>query len=125
MFIVSVMFGLVPTLAELSARRGLARLHDSLGRPGMAAAAALPALTAVVDQHAAAVRDILAVGVDSSVTVAGVILLAGYARGLLDQARELGWRPQLPADWARADWLTVRLLAICSLAGRVETRPAS
>jgi hypothetical protein len=86
------MFGLIPALAEASARRRLADLHDQVGRPGMAAAAAVPALTAVVDQHAAAVRDILAVGVEGSLTVAGVVLLAGYARGLVDQARELGWR---------------------------------
>ncbi|HEX4702897.1 MAG TPA: DUF6401 family natural product biosynthesis protein [Pseudonocardiaceae bacterium] len=108
-----------PTWAESSSRRMLAQLHDQIGRPGIAAGATVPVLTAAIDQHAAAVRDILAVGVEGSAT--GAVLLAGYARGLLDQAREQGWRlrlPQEPAAWARADWLTTRLLAVRDLARR-------
>jgi hypothetical protein len=106
--------------AEFSARRTLAHLQDRIGRPGLAAAAGVPGLVAVVDQHAAAVRDILAYGVKPA---AGVVLLAGYARGLVDQARELGWHfgaPSRPEGWARADWVTTRLLAICELARRAE-----
>lgn len=111
--------------AELSARRTLAHLQDRIGSPGLAAAAGVPGLVAVVDQHAAAVRDILSYGVDleGTATAVGVVLLAGYARGLVDQARELGWRfgaPGPPEGWARADWVTTRLLAICDLARRVE-----
>ncbi|HWC84161.1 MAG TPA: DUF6401 family natural product biosynthesis protein [Pseudonocardiaceae bacterium] len=117
------MFGFVSAWTEASARGRLAQLQEQVGRPGMAAAAVLPALTAVVDQHAAAVRDILAVGVEGSAAVVGTILLAGYARGLLDQARELGWRLELPLEpvaWSRADWVTARLLAICDLARRAD-----
>jgi Family of unknown function (DUF6401) len=111
--------------AELSARRTLAHLQERIGIPGLAAAAGVPGLVAVIDQHAAAVRDILSYGVDleGPATAAGVVLLAGYARGLVDQARELGWRfgaPSLSEGWATADWVTTRLLAICDLAGRTE-----
>lgn len=106
---------MVPTWAESSSRRLLARLRDQLGRPGQLQ---LPGLTAAVDQHAAAVRDILSVGVRGSAS--GVVLLAGYARGLLDGARQQGWRPHEPEDWARADWLTTRLLAVCYLADSAD-----
>ena len=108
---------------EGSARATLAQLQERIGAPGLAAAAALPGLVAVIDQHAAAVRDILSFGVDGG-AVAGVVLLAGYAKGLLDQARDLGWRPELPTTWADADWLTTRLVAICDLARRADSFPA-
>jgi hypothetical protein len=101
--------------AEFTARRTLAGLHEQVGA-GLLAAAAVPGLTAAIDQHSAAVRDIVTMGVEGSAAVAGVVLLAGYARGLIDQAKELGWRFSSPADWADADWFTSRLLAICSLA---------
>ncbi|TNC28642.1 DUF6401 family natural product biosynthesis protein [Amycolatopsis alkalitolerans] len=109
----------VARLAESSARRRLDHLHEQLGA-GLLAAATVPGLMAVIDQHAAAVRDIVTVGVEGSGAVAGVVLLAGYATGLLDQAREHGWTFSSPADWAHADWFTSRLLAICTLAKRID-----
>ena len=111
------MFGDVHGWVEASARRTLAQLHERIGAPGLAAAAAVPGLLAAVDQHAAAVRDILAVGVEGS--AGGVVLLAGYARGLLAQGSEMGWRVGVPAGltgWSEADWLTARLVAVCELA---------
>jgi hypothetical protein len=105
--------------AEFSARRTLERLHEQLG-PGLLAAAAVPGLLAAIDQHSAAVRDIVTLGVDGSAAVAGVVLLAGYASGLVDQAKELGWRFTSPADWTTADWFTARLLAVCALAKRFD-----
>ncbi|HJP76067.1 MAG TPA: DUF6401 family natural product biosynthesis protein [Pseudonocardiaceae bacterium] len=113
--------GFASAFAEFSARRALSQLHDQLGHAGLAAAAAIPGLGAAVDQHAAAVRDIVDVGVEDSATVAGVVVLAGYARGMLDKAKELGWRVTAPghlADWTRTDWLTARLVAVCALANR-------
>lgn len=104
---------------ERSARRALNRLHEQVGTAGLAAAAAIPALGAAVDQHAAAVRDILTAGVEPGVAVAGTVLLAGYAQGVLDHLRETGAPVQAPAEsagWLRADWASVRLLAVCSLA---------
>lgn len=105
--------------AEFSARRTLERLHQQLG-PGLLAAAAVPGLMAAVDQHSAAVRDIVTLGVEGSAAVAGVVLLAGYASGVIDQAKEQGWRFSSPADWAAADWFTSRLLAVCALAKRFD-----
>jgi hypothetical protein len=103
---------------ERSSHQSLTRLLGEVGVAGMAAASALPGLSAVVDQHAAAVRDILTAGVEGSTSVAGVVLLASYARGLLEQARAQGWRLVMPSGegWAAADWITVRLVAVWSLA---------
>jgi Family of unknown function (DUF6401) len=103
---------------ERSAHRMLDRLQDQVGA-GLVAATVVPGLAAVVDQHAAAVRDILTLGVESGVAVAGSVLLAGYAQGVLDHVRERGGQLQVPADtagWMRADWIHVRLVAVCALA---------
>jgi hypothetical protein len=104
---------------EYSAHRTLDRLHEQLGG-GLLVAATVPGLTAAIDQHSASVRDIVTYGVEGSAAVTGVVLLAGYASGLLDQAKELGWRFTMPADWAHADWFTARLLAVCALAKRFD-----
>jgi len=104
---------------ERSARRVLDRLHEQIGTAGLVAAAAIPGLGASVDQHAAAVRDILTAGVESGAAVAGTVLLAGYAEGVLDHLRESGMSLRVPDDksgWLRADWASMRLLAVCSLA---------
>ena len=103
--------------AEHRAQRWLAGLMDQVGTAGLAAAATLPALLAAVDQHAAGVRDILLLGVEGSAAAAAAVLLAGYAKGLLDQAGTDGHRLRAAVGvcWHRADWLTVRVLAICAL----------
>ena len=103
--------------AEHRAQRWLAGLMDQVGSAGLAAAATLPALLAAVDQHAAGVRDILLLGVEGSAAAAAAVLLAGYAKGLLDQAGTDGHRLRAVVGecWHRADWLTVRVLAICAL----------
>ncbi|WIV61783.1 DUF6401 family natural product biosynthesis protein [Amycolatopsis nalaikhensis] len=87
----------------------LEALADQVGRP------AVPGLTAEVDQHAAAVRDILVLGVEASATVAAAVLLAAYARGLLDQVREETGRPWAPVPGGTG-WVQLRLLAVCQLA---------
>jgi hypothetical protein len=103
--------------AEHHAQRFIARLMDQVGAAGLAAAASVPALLAAVDQHAAGVRDILLLGVEGSAAAAGAVLLAGYAKGLLDEAGTDGGRLRAAAEecWHRADWLTVRVLAVCAL----------
>jgi hypothetical protein len=103
--------------AERHAQRWLAGLMDQVGAAGLAAAAAVPPLLAAVDQHAAGVRDILLFGVEGSAAVVGAVLLAGYAKGLLDQAGTDGHRLRAAVGegWHRADWLTVRVLAVCAL----------
>ena len=107
---------------ERSARRTLDRLHEQLGTAGLVAAATVPGLAAVVDQHAAAVRDILTTGVEAAGAVAGAVLLAGYAKGIQDHLRERGLALPIPAtdaEWRTATWFHVRLLAVCSLARNV------
>jgi hypothetical protein len=102
---------------------------------GLAAAAATPALLATLDQHSAAVRDALLVDTAQDpvaamealvLGAAGLIMapplahLAAYLRGVLDQARANGWRPPeepYAHDWAScADWVSLRITAICALA---------
>lgn len=109
------MFSLSPALLEISARRHLRQLNIEYGDPAAAAAAVLPGVLAQLDQHAAAVRDILAFGVEDSADIPVAILLAGYVRGLLDQAAERadGFSAVAPLTWHDADWLQYRLAAVC------------
>lgn len=115
------------TYSDVAARadRWLSRLMDQLGVAGLTAAAVAPGLLAMVDQHAAAVRDILLLGVEGSAVTAGAVLLAGYARGLLD-GHGLDLRAvRAPArdGWGAADWVTLRLLAVCALSSRADAWP--
>jgi hypothetical protein len=111
------MSGLFSAAADVAAARNarvaLLTLMDSVGDTGLAVAGAAPGLLATVDQHAAAVRDSLR-GDLRPLTEVG---LAGYAHGIREAAQEHGWRePADPVDWTRADWVQIRLLAICALA---------
>jgi len=56
--------GVVDTLTEWRAQRWLTALAAPFGTEGLRVAAAVPQLGAAVDQHAAAVRDLLRHGVD-------------------------------------------------------------
>jgi hypothetical protein len=98
----------------VAARATLTELADRIGAAGLAAAARLPGLLAAVDQHAAALRDLLTDGT----RVPSPIALAGYVEGLLETAIHLGWQRPGPADvdWSRAHWVLVRKLAVCQLA---------
>ncbi|WP_327110074.1 DUF6401 family natural product biosynthesis protein [Nocardia sp. NBC_01730] len=124
------MFLIGPALLEVSAHRILHRLHETHGAPALAAAAEIPVLSAALDQHAAAVRDILRHGVPGASKVPSAVLLAGYARGLLDQVRETnaaerdiddpsgaptmrGNAPRNLFGWAEADWAQLRLAGVC------------
>ncbi|MBF6171187.1 DUF6401 family natural product biosynthesis protein [Nocardia blacklockiae] len=111
------MFLLGSALLEVSARKTLNRLHKTHGVPALAAARELPAVSAALDQHAAAVRDILDLGVRDAANAPAGVLLAGYARGLLEHSGRPG--PRAPYDligWAQAEWLPLRLAAVCMLA---------
>jgi Family of unknown function (DUF6401) len=97
-----------------AARATLSDLTDRVGVPGVEAAAALPGLLAELDQHGAALRDLLG----EPGRGPSPISLAGYAEGLRDMAGDLGWQIPRPdqVDWARAPWVLVRLVAVCQLA---------
>ncbi|MTE15355.1 DUF6401 family natural product biosynthesis protein [Nocardia aurantiaca] len=104
-------------LLVVSARKTLNRLQRTHGAPAAEAAAVFPGVSAAIDQHAAAVRDILDLGVENSSLVPTSVLLAGYARGILEDLREAeAILPRSPLDWQDADWLHLRLAAICALA---------
>ena len=111
--------GLVDAWMEWAARRYLRRLGEQVGAAGLAVATGVPGVMAAVDQHSAAVRDIVTQGAAGPPAEATAVLLAGYARGVLDHARRKGWRLQVPMAldaWCRADWMTMRLVSVCSLA---------
>ncbi len=106
-----------PTAVD-STRSTLVALTNAVGLDGLAAATRLPGLLAAIDQHAAAVRDSLH-GDRRPLTAA---TLAGYAEGIRSVAQEHGWQPPVdPIDWPEADWVLVRLLAVCALTAGLDT----
>jgi hypothetical protein len=115
--------GLVDNLTEWRARRWLTTLSTRLGTDGLAVAAVVPGLGAAVDQHMAAVRDGVLAGYACSPR-AERVLLADHGRGLLARTdvsmRQL--RDEAAGRWKQADWLTLRLLAVCALARSCPAR---
>ncbi len=111
--------GAAARAALRSAHASLDELTATVGVSGLAALAASPALVAVVDQHAAGVRDSLSA--DSRPLTA--VILAAYAEGVRDAAFKHGWTaPEGEIDWTGNDWVLRRLLAVCTLA---RTLPAA
>ena len=84
---------------------------ECLGRAGMAAMRALPALHAAVDQHVAHIR---AAVTDSHGRVHPAAL-AAYADGVADTVTARGWSAR-ETSWERPTWPSVHLLAVCVLA---------
>ena len=110
--------GAAARAALRSAHASLDELTATVGVSGLAALATSPALVAVVDQHAAGIRDSLAA--DSRPLTA--VILAAYAEGVRDAAFTHGWRPPAgPIDWSANDWVLRRLLAVCALAQTLPT----
>lgn len=106
----SVLASLMDTSVNRSAAAQLRRLWSDIGVPGLAAAAGDPALSAVLDQHSATVRDALSI---CGVGGIGVAALAGYAKGVLEVA---GAPASSEVDWSRPGWRELRLTAVCALA---------
>jgi hypothetical protein len=97
----------------------LDELMARVGVDGLAAAFADPGLLALVDQHAAAVRDALT----EAERETDAESLAAYARSIVAGTRragralpEPGEAPQRPADWMSTDWHLLRLVALCMIA---------
>ena len=116
--------GFVNALTEWRAQRWLVTFGNRLGTDGLLVAAAVPGLAAALDQHAAAVRDIVAQAGRTDATLTERVLLAGYARSLLDRfdvsVRQV--RRHATGRWTRADWLALRLLAVCALSRSLPDR---
>jgi hypothetical protein len=109
----SLFGGAAARAALQSAHACLVELHASVGAEGLAVAAASPGLLAIVDQHAAGIRDSLSADVRPMTAV----LLAAYAEGVRDAAFTHGWQPPAGAfDWSEDDWVMRRLLAVCAIA---------
>ncbi|WP_433292845.1 DUF6401 family natural product biosynthesis protein [Actinoplanes sp. CA-030573] len=90
-----------------------------VGVDGLCAAFADPGLLALVDQHAAAVRDAMG-DAEREVDAEG---LAAYAKSIVFAARRggralpaPGEAPMRSADWMAAEWHLLRLLGVCALA---------
>lgn len=98
---------------ERQARQELGELTHHLHRAGLSIGSLPPGLLADLDQHAAAIRDILRF----SGRRVGLIELAAYARGAQDAASENGWCLPSPDNSVPAwDWVDLRLAAVCLLA---------
>src|SRR4051812_9563488 len=98
------------TLDEMMARVGV---------DGIVAALADPAVLALIDQHAAGVRDALA-NAEQELDADG---LASYARSITAGARRMGrslpapgTAPAHTAEWLAAEWHVLRLVAVCRIA---------
>jgi hypothetical protein len=89
------------------------QLMVEIGEAGIAEMDRDPGLAAAVDQHAAAVRDVIAGAGDA--LVPSVVL--DYLHGFTDAAVERGWWPTGDSDWE-----TVRVIAVCSILRRLAAR---
>ena len=104
--------GVAARSATKSARSELSDLMATIGSSGLVAAAALPGLQTAVDQHAPAVRDSLL----GDLQPMSAVSLAAYAAGVREAGAGHGWQPPLdPIVWPQADWIMLRLLAVCAL----------
>jgi len=101
-----------------SARSLLDDLMARVGVDGLVATMTEPALLAVVDQHAAAVREALR----AAGRPVDAVSLAGYARSMLSVLDRMGRELPDPAevDWCRADAVVLRLVAVCALADAAD-----
>ncbi|MEV5712069.1 DUF6401 family natural product biosynthesis protein [Actinoallomurus sp. NPDC052274] len=93
-------------MSEDVAREVVRQMIDEVGEEGIAAMKRMPGLAAAVDQHAAAIRDLVAeAGQELTPRV-----LREYLENFTDAAIERGWWPAEEFDWE-----TVRVVAVCSL----------
>jgi hypothetical protein len=89
------------------------QLIVEIGEAGIAEMGRDSGLAAAVDQHAAAVRDVIAASGDELVPS----VLLDYLHGFTDAAIERGWWPT--GDF---DWETVRVVAVCWAMQELDAR---
>ncbi len=99
------------------ARTSLDELMAWVGVDGLVAALRTPGLLAEIDQHTTAVRAAIA----GAGCPLDALSLSRYARSIMAAAARSG--QVLPegsdADWTRAGWYLVRLVAVCAVADEV------
>ncbi|MEV1288939.1 DUF6401 family natural product biosynthesis protein [Micromonospora sp. NPDC049679] len=107
-----------PTRTTTDAARVLDDVMARVGVDGLTTALIHPVLMALVDQHAAEVRESLRCA-DRPVDHVG---LAAYARSIMAAAERMGRHLPEPGeadlsclDWLRAPWPLLRLVGICAL----------
>src|SRR3569833_991086 len=84
---VSIVFSNLEAVRRTAARTTLSGLMMWLGEPGLDVAGASPALLAVLDQHAAQLRDSLGDSADGP----NIVAHAGYATDNQDALIDAGW----------------------------------
>lgn len=84
----------------------LLQLIAEIGETGIAEMHRDPGLAAAVDQHTAAVRDVIQTSGNQPLAE----VLHDYVQGFAEAAIERGWWPD-----GGFDWETVRVIAVCSL----------
>jgi Family of unknown function (DUF6401) len=105
--------------ADAPARALLDEMMARVGVDGLVAAHADAGLLALVDQHAAAVRDSL----EAAGREVGAEGLAAYAKSIMAAAHRMG-RPvpepgrayESGTAWLAAEWHLLRLVAVCLIA---------
>jgi hypothetical protein len=101
-------------IADTDGCRYLDQVMAMVGVDGLVEALRNSGLLAVIDQHAAAVRD----SVEAADREVGPAALAGYARSVLAVQERHGLPVPDPdsIDWKKPSWTVLRLVAVCSLA---------
>ena len=89
-------------------------LVRDIGEAGIAEMAGSPALAAAVDQHAAAVRDLLT---GPGGPAPGPDALMDYLQGFAEEALGRGWWPDSTRDWE-----FVRIVTVCWMMRQGEER---
>ncbi|MEU6641212.1 DUF6401 family natural product biosynthesis protein [Saccharomonospora sp. NPDC046836] len=117
--------GWLDSATDRSARRWLSRMGDEL-RSGWLALAE-PAVRKKFDQHLDQITEFLRVQeelVDRAVPTTPLVLIAGHAYDVRNQARDEGWQPpDTAAAWTADEWFGLRLLACYELAAREPRGP--
>jgi Family of unknown function (DUF6401) len=99
-------FGTFLAMPDDLSARVVRQMIDEVGEEGVTAMGRMPGLAADVDQHAAAIRDVIAASGEELTPR----VLRDYLDGFTDAAIERGWWPGDGFDWE-----TVRVIAVCSL----------
>jgi Family of unknown function (DUF6401) len=92
------------------------QLIAEIGDAGIARMRRDPGLAAAVDQHSAAVRDVITAS--GEVPVSEILL--DYVHGFTDAAIERGWWPADDFEHEPLDWETVRVIAVHALMRRAS-----
>jgi len=91
------------------------QLIAEIGEAGIERMRRDPGLAAAVDQHSAAVRDVITASGDLPVPE----VLLDYVHGFTDAAIERGWWPADENDEEVPDWETIRVIAVYALLRKV------